>query len=177
MHMPGNSGNKSVGWHNSFLQHQPHSQPYQWVWDLESCPEMSLHRLHRRNGSKWSSLATCRVRQELSVLRGAMRILRKSPKIIIVLQLYGRRLRGIPCDAALYGQRSKIVLLHRPRAQGPESGVIRDPTYDPCRPVRWLVHRGGSRKSAFASSWQRKEQIMVYISDLVMISHLTSIKS
>lgn len=51
--------------------------------------------------------------QELSVLRGAMRILRKSPKIIIVLQLYG-----------------------------PESGVIRDPTYDPCRPVRWLVHRG-----------------------------------
>ncbi|CAK9072703.1 Probable serine/threonine-protein kinase dyrk2 (Dual specificity tyrosine-phosphorylation-regulated kinase 2), partial [Durusdinium trenchii] len=51
--------------------------------------------------------------QELSILRGAMRILRKSPQIIIVLQLYG-----------------------------PESGVIRDPTYDPCRPVRWLVHRG-----------------------------------
>lgn len=174
MHMPGNSGNKSVGWHNSILQHQPHSQPYQWVWDLESWPEMSLHRLHRQNDAKMV-ISGNMPRQELSVLRGAMRILRKSPNIIIVLQLYGRRLRGIPC-AALYGQRSKIVLLHRPRAQGPESGVIRDPTYDPCRPVRWLVHRGGSRKSAFASSWQRKEQIMVYISDLVMISHLTSIK-
>eukprot|EP00434_Breviolum_minutum_P004863 symbB.v1.2.004290.t1/scaffold220.1/size262620/14 len=51
--------------------------------------------------------------QELPVLRGAMRILRKSPHVMIILQLYG-----------------------------PESGVIRDPSYDPCRPVRWLAHRG-----------------------------------
>lgn len=33
------------------------------------------------------------IRQELSVLRGAMRILRKSPHVMIILQLYGHRLK------------------------------------------------------------------------------------
>eukprot|EP00913_Durusdinium_trenchii_P018738 g17608.t1 len=51
--------------------------------------------------------------QELSVLRGATRLLRHSRRLVVLLQLYG-----------------------------PQSGVIRDPKYDASRPVRWLANRG-----------------------------------
>ncbi|CAJ1332552.1 unnamed protein product [Effrenium voratum] len=50
--------------------------------------------------------------QELSILRGAKRLMR-SRKLVVILQLYGA-----------------------------DTGIIRDASYDPARPVRWLVDRG-----------------------------------
>ncbi|CAE8620721.1 unnamed protein product, partial [Polarella glacialis] len=51
--------------------------------------------------------------QELAVLRGARRLLARSRDAVVILQLYG-----------------------------PESGVIRDPGFDPTRAVRWLAEKG-----------------------------------
>lgn len=51
--------------------------------------------------------------QELEVLRGARRLLQRSRDVTVILQLYGS-----------------------------EGGVIRDLSYDPHRPVKWLLDRG-----------------------------------
>eukprot|EP00439_Symbiodinium_sp_Y106_P020048 s308_g2.t1 len=51
--------------------------------------------------------------QELEVLRGARQLLQRSRDVTVILQLYGA-----------------------------EGGVIRDLSYDPYRPVKWLVDRG-----------------------------------